>query len=82
MKNAIVKSFLKDFQFKFEILDQSEELIFEEFINYCILNNHVIDSEKNFQELDTGTAKAFDGIAIIVNNRLIITEEDLIKMLG
>ncbi len=77
MKNAIVKSFLKDFQFKFEILDQSEELIFEEFINYCILNNHVIDSEKNFQELDTGTAKAFDGIAIIVNNRLIITEEDL-----
>ena len=52
-------------------------MIFEEFINYCILNNHVIDSEKNFQELDTGTAKAFDGIAIIVNNRLIITEEDL-----
>lgn len=77
MKNPIIKGFLRDFKDKHEIEDKNEDLLFEEFINYCVLNNHVIDSEKNFQELDTGTAKAFDGIAVIVNNKLILNEEDL-----
>lgn len=77
MKNPIVKGFLKDFKIKYEIDEKEEDLMFEDFINYCILNNHVIDSEKNFQELDTGTAKAFDGIAIIVNNKLVLNEEDI-----
>ncbi|OFC84279.1 AIPR family protein [Bacillus thuringiensis] len=77
MKNPIIKGFLKDFKIKYELEEKQIDLIFEEFINYCILNNHVIDSEKNFQELDTGTAKAFDGIAIIVNNKLVLNEEDI-----
>lgn len=77
MKNPIIKGFLRDFKEKYEIEEKNEDLLFEEFINYCVLNNHVIDSEKNFQELDTGTAKAFDGIAVIVNNKLILNEEDL-----
>lgn len=77
MKNPIIKGFLRDFKDKYEIGDKNEDLLFEEFINYCVLNNHVIDSEKNFQELDTKTAKAFDGIAVIVNNKLILNEEDL-----
>jgi AIPR protein len=77
MKNVIIKNFLRQFQENFEIEDTGEDLIFEQFINYCILNNHVIDSERNFQELDTGTAKAFDGIAIIINNKIILSEEDI-----
>lgn len=77
MKNVILKNYLKQFKINFEIEEESEDTIFEQFINYCILNNHVIDSEKNFLELDTGTAKAFDGVAIIVNNKLIFTEEDI-----
>ncbi|MGE7693135.1 AIPR family protein [Lysinibacillus sp. NPDC094177] len=77
MKNPIIKGFLKDFKAKYEIEDKEEDLLFEDFINYCVLNNHVIDSEKNFQELDTGTAKAFDGIAIMVNNKLVLNEEDI-----
>ena len=77
MKNVIIKNFLKQFQENFEIEETNEDLVFEQFINYCILNNHVIDSERNFQELDTGTAKAFDGIAIIINNKIILNEEDI-----
>lgn len=77
MKNPIIKGFLNDFMKKYELENKDEDLIFEDFINYCVLNNHVIDSEKNFQELDTGTAKAFDGIAIMVNNKLVLNEEDI-----
>ncbi|WHX66061.1 AIPR family protein [Peribacillus frigoritolerans] len=77
MKNPIIKGFLKDFKAKYELEDKKEDLLFEDFVNYCVLNNHVIDSERNFQELDTGTAKAFDGIAILVNNKLILNEEDI-----
>jgi hypothetical protein len=77
MKNVIIKNFLRQFQENFEIEETNEDIVFEQFINYCILNNHVIDSERNFQELDTGTAKAFDGIAIIINNKIILSEEDI-----
>ena len=48
MKNVIIKNFLKQFKEKFEIEENDEALVFEQFINYCILNNHIIDSEKNF----------------------------------
>lgn len=77
MKNPIIKGFLRDFKEKYEIEETDEDLIFEEFINYCILNNHVVDSERNFQELNTGVAKAIDGIAIIVNNKIVLNEEDI-----
>ncbi|WP_052087905.1 AIPR family protein [Paenibacillus wynnii] len=77
MKNPIIKGFLRDFKEKYEIEEKDEDLIFEDFVNYCVLNNHVVDSERNFQELDTGTAKAIDGIAIIVNNKIVLNEEDI-----
>ncbi|MFS0656470.1 AIPR family protein [Bacillus sp. 179-C3.3 HS] len=77
MKNPIMKSFLREFKTKFEIENANESVVFEDFINYCVLNNHVIDSERNFQELQTGTAKAIDGIAILVNNKIILNEEDI-----
>ena len=81
MKNVIIKNFLKQFKEKFEIIENDEALAFEQFINYCILNNHIIDSEKNFNEMDTGTAKAIDGLAILVNNKMIINEEDLRELI-
>lgn len=77
MKNVIIKNFLKQFKEKFEITEEREEIIFEQFINYCILNNHIIDSEKSFNEMETATAKAIDGISIIVNNKMILNEEDI-----
>jgi hypothetical protein len=77
LKNPIMKSFLREFKAKFEIDEMDEGIVFEWFINYCVMNNHVIDSERNFQELDTGTAKAFDGVAILVNNKIILNEEDI-----
>ncbi|ARI75647.1 AIPR family protein [Halobacillus mangrovi] len=77
MKNLIVKNFLSQFKNNFELEEEQEDVLFEQFINYCVLNNHVIDSERNFQDMDTGTAKAIDGIAILVNNKLVLNEEDL-----
>lgn len=77
MKNLILKNFLNEFKNKFEICEEDENIIFEDFIHYCVLNNHVVDAEKNFSELNTGDAKAIDGIAIIVNNRLILNEDDI-----
>ncbi len=72
-----MKNFLQQFKERFELEEENEDMLFEQFINYCVLNNHVIDSERNFQEMDTGTAKGIDGIAILVNNKLIINEEDI-----
>jgi hypothetical protein len=77
MQNLIVKNFLNQFKNNFELDEDREDILFEQFINYCVLNNHVIDSERNFQEMDTGTAKAIDGIAILVNNKIVINEEDI-----
>ncbi|WEV19203.1 AIPR family protein [Clostridium perfringens] len=82
MKNVIIKNFLKQFKEKFEIEENDEALVFEQFINYCILNNHIIDSEKNFNEMDTGTAKAIDGVAILINNKMILNEEDLMQLIA
>jgi hypothetical protein len=82
LKNPIMKSFLREFKAKYEIDEIDEDLVFEDFINYCVLNNHVIDSERNFQELETGTAKAFDGVAILVNNKIILNEEDIKVLIG
>lgn len=81
MKNVIIKNFLNQFKEKFEIIEIEESLIFEQFINYCILNNHIIDSEKSFNEMDTGTAKAIDGVAILVNNKMILNEDDLNQLI-
>ncbi|WP_175406761.1 AIPR family protein [Bacillus velezensis] len=77
MQNIIVKNFLHQFKEKFELEEENEDMLFEQFINYCVLNNHVIDSERSFEDMDTGTAKGIDGIAILVNNKLIINEEDI-----
>jgi hypothetical protein len=82
MKNLIVKNFLGQFKNNFELDEEKEDMLFEQFINYCVLNNHVIDSERNFQDMDTGTAKAIDGIAILVNNKLVLNEEDLNELIN
>lgn len=82
MKNVIIKNFLRQFKDKFEIVEDNEDVIFEQFINYCILSNHIIDSEKSFSDMETGTAKAIDGIAIIVNNKMILNEEDINELVG
>jgi AIPR protein len=81
MNNLIIKNFLRQFKENFELDEDNEDILFQKFINYCVINNHVIDSERNFHEMDTGTAKAIDGIAILVNNKLVINEEDLNELI-
>ncbi|MCT4633020.1 MAG: AIPR family protein [Firmicutes bacterium] len=73
----IVQNFLEEFKSNFSLDTEDSNLVFEHFINYCTLENHIKDNDSDFMKMDTGDAKAIDGVAIIVNNRMISTEEDL-----
>lgn len=78
-----LKSKLKEFANKFGLKkenDKDEENIFEHFVNYTITSNLLEDELENINAVSTRQAQGIDGIAIIINNRLITEESDLLKI--
>jgi hypothetical protein len=70
MDNIILKGMLKDFVSKFELENNSTEIQFEKFLNYCLLNEDYYDSFE-FDKVCTGECIGIDGIAIIIGGVII-----------
>lgn len=75
--NKIIESFLNTHITEYDIEDFEKEIAFEHFVNRCIVNKYSVD---RFDPLDIMTdegEKGIDGVAIIVNDRIIMTMDEL-----
>ena len=71
---SMVDAFQKDLNLNFEDSTQ----MFEYFSNYCVVNNVYGINDFDLDEITTGkSTQGIDGIAIIVNQKLINTIEDI-----
>lgn len=76
--DKITEKFLDEFCNSFELKNKDKSLKFEYFCNYCCTNkeNGIIDIE--LDDFTTGdSAQGIDGIAIIVNNKLVTCVSDV-----
>ena len=76
--DPITKKFLGEFCKSFEIDDKKPEVAFEHFCNYCCVNkeNGIVDIK--LEEMSTGkNAQGIDGIAIIVNHKLVTSVSEI-----
>lgn len=78
MDDAILKSFLADFSKDFELDCDDESLLFEKFVNYCIISK-LYPREFLVDDLSTGGENdlGIDGAAIIINGNIITDEEEI-----
>ena len=59
--------------------DYNNADVFEDFCNYIVASNLLEEELNNVKSISTNKARGIDGIAIIVNNRLVCEEADLVK---
>ena len=73
---------INDFTTKFNISREkiSDNDIFEDFANYVITSNLLEEEIEDIKSVSTNKAQGIDGIAIIVNDKLISEESDLGKI--
>lgn len=77
-----LNSKINEFSKKFSLTrtESNIEDVFEHFANYVIASNLLEEELENINSVSTGQSQGIDGIVIIVNNRLISEEADLIKI--
>lgn len=80
--NKFVNGILQEFKTDFKLSDLSESKIYEYLVNYVIvskLHPEAFDDTTTLKDLDVDDGSNFgiDGIAIIVNNNLVLSIEDL-----
>lgn len=76
--DPITKKFLDEFCKLFEIDEKKTDIAFEQFCNYCCVNkeNGIVDIK--LDEISTGkNAQGIDGIAIIVNHKLVTSVSEI-----
>lgn len=76
--DPITKKFLGEFCKSFEVDDNKTDVAFEYFCNYCCVNkeNGIVDIK--LEEMSTGrNAQGIDGIAIIVNHKLVTSISEI-----
>lgn len=76
--DPITKKFLGEFCRSFELENTESTVVFEHFCNYCCVNkeNGIVDIK--LSEMTTGSnAQGIDGIAIIVNHKLVTTISEI-----
>lgn len=76
--DPITKKFLGEFCRSFELENIEPTMVFEHFCNYCCVNkeNGIVDIK--LSEMTTGSsAQGIDGIAIIVNHKLVTTISEI-----
>lgn len=78
MRDRILESYLKDFVKENGLAGLEEHEAFEHFVNYCIVTKAHSESF-DFEEISIGGRgdSAIDGIAIIVNEHLVSSKEDI-----
>ncbi len=75
--DRITQSMVESFKSNQEI-HAEDTLLFEYFINFCVVNNIYGTSDFDIEEITTGPAtQGIDGIAIVVNQKLINTIDDI-----
>lgn len=75
--NKIIESFLKTHIEEYDLFSIKKETAFEHFVNRCIVNKYAIDRFDPSDIMTDAGEKGLDGVAIIVNDRLIMESEDL-----
>lgn len=75
--NKIIESFLNIHVAEYNLQELKKEIAFEHFINRCIVNKYVIDRFDPQDIMTEPGERGIDGIAIIVNDRLILSEDDI-----
>lgn len=76
--DPITQKFLGEFCKSFEIDEKKMDTAFEYFCNYCCVNkeNGIVDIK--LEEMSTGrNAQGIDGIAIIVNHKLVTSISEI-----
>ncbi len=78
MKDKLIEGYLKDFVQAHELQDLEESEAFEHFVNYCIACREHPEN-LDFQSMHVGGTGdlAIDGIAILVNEHLVSSQEDV-----
>lgn len=76
--DRITKSMIDSFSNSWNLGITDPTLLFEYFVNYCAVNNVYGANNFDLEEITTGKAtQGIDGIAIIVNQKLINSTEDI-----
>ena len=76
--DRITKSMIDSFSNSWNLGITDPTLLFEYFVNYCVVNNVYGANNFDLEEITTGKAtQGIDGIAIIVNQKLINSTEDI-----
>lgn len=73
--NSRIKQFCKSQGIEYSSID--EKKLFEKFSNYSIVGDIIKGNNFDINKISTGLSKGIDGIAIIVNGKLINEENDL-----
>ena len=76
--DRITQSMMDAFKADLNIGIDDTSLLFESFSNYCVVNNVYGLNDFDIEDITTGTAaQGIDGIAIIVNQKLVNTTDDI-----
>jgi len=75
--NKIIESFLNTHIREYSIEEFEKEIAFEHFINRCIVNKYSIDRFDPADIMTDKGEKGIDGVAIVVNDRIIMTVDEL-----
>ena len=78
MKDKLIEGYLKDFIDIHELTDLQESEAFEHFVNYCVACREHPENT-NFESMRIGGSgdMAIDGIAILVNEHIVSSKEDV-----
>lgn len=79
--NKIIESFLRTHIEEYGLENAQKEVAFEHFVNRCIINKYASDRFDPADIMTDPGEKGLDGVAIIVNDRLILSEDDLLSVL-
>lgn len=78
MKDKLIEGYLKDFVNAHQLADLKESDAFEHFVNYCIAcREHPENTDFESMRVAGSGDMAIDGIAILVNEHLVSSNEDV-----
>lgn len=78
MRDKILESYLDDFVKEFSLQDMEPDMIFEYFVNYCVVSReHPEDFELEHISVGGDHDSAIDGIAFLVNEHIVSSKEDI-----
>ena len=76
--DLITENYLGEFSDNYQLKEKDKSTLFEHFANYTVLKNEYETSTFEIKSIHTGdSAQGIDGIAIIANNRLCTSVEEV-----